>query len=153
MGLYWNSSAVPICKLWLLAQHWPYSASILVVHWTKMENDLIWCCSNIVWIYWLPTLEYNVEPKSNYVSFPILTNVKCNIDPLLLGWAVPAFNFWFSSNIGPEMKCCPGKKMNFVKIMSSVNTRNLCCSNANTRVSILLLWRYQGSIFVESIWT
>ena len=108
MGLYWNSSAVPICKLWLLAQHWPYSASILVVHWTKMENDLIWCCSNIVWIYWLTTLEYNVEPKSNYVSFPILTNVKCNIDPLLLGWAVPAFNFWFSSNIGPEMKCCPG---------------------------------------------
>jgi hypothetical protein len=28
------------------------------------------------------------------------------------------------------------KKMNFVKIMSSVNTRNLCCNNANTRVSI-----------------
>ena len=41
------------------------------------------------------------------------------------------------------------KKMNFVKIMSSVNTRNLCCSNANTHVC---LYFYFEGIKVPFSW-
>ena len=41
------------------------------------------------------------------------SNIKCNIDPQLPRWAIPAFDFWSSSNIGPDQKCCPGIELNF----------------------------------------